>query len=68
MIYTLAEYELDTTRYELRRGGKLHPLEPQVFNVLAYLIRHRQRVVTKHELIEHLWPQQFVSDTALFQR
>lgn len=68
MIYAFAEYELDTTRYELRRAGKPHPLEPQVFNVLAYLISHRHRVVTKHELLEHLWPQVFVSDATLYQR
>jgi DNA-binding winged helix-turn-helix (wHTH) protein len=68
MIYAFAEYELDTIRYEFRRAGNVHALEPQVFNVLAYLIRHRHRVVTKDELFEHLWPQQIVSDASLYQR
>ena len=43
-------------------------LEPQVFNVLAYLIRHRHRVVTKQELLEHLWPEQYVSEATLYHR
>jgi DNA-binding winged helix-turn-helix (wHTH) protein len=34
-------------------------------NVLAYLIQHRDRVVTKQELFEHLWPEQFISEAVL---
>jgi class 3 adenylate cyclase/tetratricopeptide (TPR) repeat protein len=65
MIYAFGEYILDTQLYELRRAGDLIHLGPQVFNVLAYLVQHRHRVVPKQELFEHLWPAQFVSDDAL---
>jgi predicted ATPase/DNA-binding winged helix-turn-helix (wHTH) protein len=67
MIYVFGGYTLDTHLYELRHGEAPHPLGPQVFNVLAYLIAHRDRVVTKDELIEHLWPAQCVSDATVHQ-
>src|SRR5262245_22499600 len=56
-----------THLYELRHGGAPCPLGPQVFNVLAYLIAHRDRVVTKDELIEYLWSAQCVSDATVHQ-
>jgi class 3 adenylate cyclase/DNA-binding winged helix-turn-helix (wHTH) protein/tetratricopeptide (TPR) repeat protein len=68
MIYAFDDYELDTRLYELRRGGRPRKLEPQVFNVLAYLIEQRDRVVMKAELLEHLWPGQFVSEATLTSR
>jgi DNA-binding winged helix-turn-helix (wHTH) protein len=67
MIYVFGDHALDTCLYELRHGGVPCPLGPQVFNVLAYLITHRDRVVTKDELIEHLWPAQSVSDATVHQ-
>ena len=45
--------------------GNLIPLGPQVFNVLAYLVAHRDRVVSRDELFARLWPDQFVTDDAL---
>src|SRR5215813_9215907 len=65
MFYVIGDFVLDTQRCELRRAGSLIRLEPLVFHVLAYLIQHRDRVVPKRELLEQLWPQQFVSDCAL---
>lgn len=65
MIYAFGEYELDTQRYELRCAGDLSKIEPQVFNVLAYLMQHRDRTVTRQELLEQLWPEQFISDAVL---
>ena len=65
MRYAFGDYSLDTQRYELRRAGTLIPLGPQVFNVLAYLMAHRDRVVSRDELFERLWPGQFVTDDAL---
>jgi DNA-binding winged helix-turn-helix (wHTH) protein/predicted ATPase len=59
---------LDLQRYELRYAGKLVKLEPQVFNVLVYLIQQRDRVVTKEELLEQLWPGRFVSEATLTSR
>jgi DNA-binding winged helix-turn-helix (wHTH) protein/tetratricopeptide (TPR) repeat protein len=65
MIYRFGDYELDTQLFELRCGGTPLQIEPKVFDLLTQLIRARDRVVTKQELLTHLWPQQFVSDSAL---
>src|SRR5262245_41750993 len=65
MRYAFGDYSLDTQRYELRRAGELIPLGPQVFNVLAYLVAQRDRVVSRDELFARLWPGQFVSEDAL---
>ena len=59
MRYGFGDYSLDTQCYELRRAGELVPLGPQVFNVLAYLVAHRDRVVSRDELFARLWPGQF---------
>src|SRR5262249_21477545 len=68
MIYAFGQYELDTRVYELRRAGAVRPVEPQVFDVLVYLVRNRDRVVSKEELLENLWPDRFVSETTLTSR
>ena len=68
MLYAFDGYQLDTQRYELRHGGALCALERQGFNVLVYLVQHRDRVVTKDELMEQLWPNQSVSESTLTQR
>jgi DNA-binding winged helix-turn-helix (wHTH) protein len=68
MIYVFDEHELDLQRYELRRGGKPVKLEPQVFNLLAYLIQHRDRLVSKEELFEQVWSGRVVSEAALTSR
>jgi predicted ATPase/DNA-binding winged helix-turn-helix (wHTH) protein len=69
MIFAFGHYELDTRVYELRHAlGGPRRLEPQVFDVLAYLVQHRDRVVSKEELLEKLWPDRFVSETTLTSR
>ena len=68
MIYRFGDCELDDRRYELRRGGVPCHLEPQVFEVLAYLVRHRDRVVPRAELLDEIWGSRFVSDSALASR
>jgi DNA-binding winged helix-turn-helix (wHTH) protein len=65
MIYTFGDYELDTFLYELRCAGTVLKIEPQVFNVLAYLIQHCDRTVTRQELLEQLWPEPFVNEAVL---
>lgn len=67
-IFDFDGFELDTALYELRRDGEPVALEPQVFTVLAYLVEHRDRVVTKNELIDHVWPERFISEAALTSR
>ena len=54
MRYLFGAYCLDTQRYELHQAGVLIPLRPKVFQVLAYLLVHRERVVPKEELLEQL--------------
>ena len=68
MIYRFGDCQLDDQRYELRRDGQPRHLEPQVFEVLAYLVRHRDRVVTKAELLDEIWGSRFVTDSALTSR
>ena len=65
MIYTFGLYALDTDRCELRRAGVPRPLEPHALDILAYLLQHRDRVVTKRELLEQLWPDRFVNEGIL---
>ena len=68
MIYQFDQFELDTTRFELREEGAVQPLEPQVFTLLAYLIEHRERLVPKDELFENIWDGRIVTDSALTSR
>jgi len=68
MIHAFGDYELDTGRFELRHRGAAVPLEPQVFEVLGYLLRHHERLVPKDELIAHVWPERYVSESALTNR
>jgi predicted ATPase len=65
MIYVFGEYSLDEQRYQLRWRGDELELEPKVFEVLAYLMRERARVVPKAELLEQLWPEQIVGEWSL---
>ncbi len=68
MIHRFGECELDTDRCELRRGGEVVPIEPQVFELLGYLVAHPDRVVSKEELNEAIWNGRAVSDSALSSR
>ena len=67
-IYEFDDCLVDPGRFELRRGGAVEHVEPQVFDVLVYLIRHRERVVTKTELLDTVWGDRFVSESALAAR
>ena len=59
---------LDPARVELHRDGEPVHVEPQVFDVLAFLLAHRDRVVTKTELLDQVWGSRFVSDSTLTSR
>ena len=52
MIYSFGNCSLDVDRQELRCGPDLVPVEPKVLDLLQYLIRNRERVVSKDDLIE----------------
>ncbi len=68
MIFEFDGGELDLDRYQLRRNGQVEPVEPQVFDVLAVLLRERHRVVSKEELFDTVWGNRFVSESALTSR
>ena len=66
--YQFGDFEIDTARFELRRAGAAVHMERQVFDVLAYLVAHRDRVVPKAELLDEVWKDRFVSDSAVASR
>ena len=68
MRYLFEDCALDTDRRELRRGTALVAVEPQVFDLLVHLIRHRDRVVSKDDLLASVWHGRIVSESALFNR
>ena len=59
---------LDVERRELRSGAKLIPVEPQVFDILVFLIRNRDRVVSKDDLLTAVWDGRMVSESAIAAR
>jgi len=65
MCYRFSGFVLDEPGRTLLKGRRPVAIEPKVFDLLAYLVRHRDRVVLKEELIKHLWVDVFVSDWAL---
>jgi TolB-like protein/DNA-binding winged helix-turn-helix (wHTH) protein/Tfp pilus assembly protein PilF len=67
MHYTFGQYELDTEARLLQRHGRRISVEPKAFNVLAYRIEQRERVVPQDELLGALWPGVSVSTAALSQ-
>lgn len=68
MIYRFQSCELDTERAELQVRGNLQPVEPQVFHLIVHLIEHRDRLVSKDELINEVWGGRFISDATLSSR
>ena len=67
-VYVFGEYELDARLHELRRAGEPCHVEPQVFDVLEYLLARRDRLVTKDELLDAVWGHRFVAPTTLNSR
>ena len=68
MRYLFDDYTLDTERRELHRGAEIVPVTPQVFDLLAYLIHNRERVVSRESLIHAIWDGRIVSDAAVTTR
>jgi adenylate cyclase len=68
MIYFFDDCSLDTELRELRRGTDLVSVEPQVFDLLLFLIRSRTRVISKDDLIEHVWNGRIISESALYSK
>jgi TolB-like protein/DNA-binding winged helix-turn-helix (wHTH) protein/Flp pilus assembly protein TadD len=68
MIYRFGEYELDASRFELRRRGRADAIEPQVYELLLYLIQNRHRLVTRADLNRAIWNGRIVADSTVNSR
>jgi TolB-like protein len=68
MNYLFDKCVLDSQRRELRRDRRVVPIEPQIFDLLHYLLRHRDRVVSRDELIAEVWKGRIVSESTLSSR
>lgn len=65
MQYRFGAFELDARKYELRRDGMPLRVEPRVLDLLLFLIRHRDRVVSREELLDSIWKEKFIGEAAL---
>lgn len=63
--YRVGNFVIDTARYQVSSGDATVPVEPKVFDLLVYLIRHRDRVATREELFGAVWGGREVSDATL---
>lgn len=68
MLYSFENFTVDTERREVRRGGEPCAVEPQVFDVLEFLIRNRDRVVSRDDLLAAVWNGRIVSESTLASR
>ena len=68
MRYLFEDFVLDTDLRELRQQDRVVAVEPQVFDLLAYLVRHREHVVSKDDLFAAVWNSRVVSESALTTR
>src|SRR5215472_8878303 len=66
--FRFADFEIDVARHELRRAGMIVHVEPQVFDLLVYFIRNRDRIVSKDELFDAIWQGRIVSEATLSSR
>jgi DNA-binding winged helix-turn-helix (wHTH) protein len=66
--FRFTDFEIDLAQQELRRKGELVPIEPQVFDLLIHLIRNRDRIVSKDELIDAICQGRVISEAALSSR
>ena len=65
MKYRVGEYTIDTTLFRLNKGAGEVAVEPKVFDLIVYLIEHRDRVLSREELFREVWKGREVSDTTL---
>ena len=65
MLYQFNNREVDVDSYQIRVEGKALSVEPKVFDLILYLITHRDRIISRDELFENIWAGKIVSDTSL---
>jgi DNA-binding winged helix-turn-helix (wHTH) protein len=68
LLFWFEDYVLDAERRELRRGPALLSVEPQVIDLLLFLVRNRDRVVSKDDLLASVWGGRIVSESTLSSR
>ena len=68
MLFLFEDYALDSKRRELRRGAALLSMEPQVFDLLEFLVRNRDRLVSKDDLLASVWGGRIVSESTVASR
>ena len=68
MVLAFGDHRLDIKRRELRRGTELIDLEPKAFDLLAFLVQHRDRVVSKDDLLQEVWGGRIVSESTVTTR
>ena len=68
MIYQFDQFELDLDKVELRAGGLVVQIEPQVYALLALLIQNRERLVSRDEIIDRVWGGRFISNSVVSSR
>lgn len=68
MLFSFEDYTLDPDRRELRRGSTLLPIEPQVFDLLAFLVSNRDRLVSRDDLLAAVWGGRIVSESTIASR
>jgi len=68
LLFLFEDYALDSKRRELRRGAALLSMEPQVFDLLEFLVRNRDRVVSKDDLLASVWGGRIVSESTVASR
>jgi len=66
--YRFAQFEIDPSQHELRKAGESMHIEPQVFDLIVHLVRNRDRIVSKDDLIETIWNGRVISEAALSSR
>src|ERR1700738_1661437 len=68
LLFLFDNCSIDTDRRELRREGELRSVEPQVFDLLEFLIRNRDRMVSRDDLLAAVWNGRIVSESTLASR
>src|SRR6266496_3128398 len=66
--FAFGSYRLDPAKRLLLRDGMLVPLAPKAFDTLLFLVDHRERVVSKNELLHEIWPDTIVEEASLSQQ
>lgn len=65
MIFEFGEWQLDTELFELRHGSDRRKIEPQVFDLLHFLLRNRGRVVSRDDIVQEIWQGRIVTDATI---